>query len=769
MRVALAFLAAVCALAAADGPEEFLKEIKPVLAANCAACHNPANPKNRHNFLKAGDPSDVETRRRLWRSVATQLRNRTMPPGDAKISEADRKLVADWIENRLRTSGCTGEPYAGYVGPRRLNRREYRNTVRDLLGVDLAIADLFPEDESGGAGFDTNGDTLYVPPMMLERYMEAAGKIADRVVVSRPLNLVHLSHELKPPSPPPPPGQKPARRLAPGEAVSTTVTVFTDGPYGLRVSAERPKTTPFSVDLKVDGVAVNKLAYNNVDRNGGATARVATANLSRGVHEIALVNGSEPIDLYSLTVDQQPKPPTADQAALHYRLLGIEPGQTPVNRRATVQRMLARIIPLAYRRPAEPGDVERLIALYDRAAERGDPFEEAVKFTLKGLLVSPKFLFRTEELDLRLGVQRLGQYEMASRLSYFLWASMPDSELLALAAAGKLQDDAVLTAQVDRMLDDPRSRAFAGAFIGQWLGTKEIGGRAMPLLTELQHFYTPDVAADLREQPELFFHYILTADRSVLDLIGGDYTFLTNRLVKYYELEGMVDVRGGGFEKVTWPDDRRAGVLGFASVLGMSSHYKQGSPVLRGAWVLDTLLGTPVPPPPPDVPPLEAQKGPKPASMKAMLEKHRAATACAACHNLMDPIGMALENFDWMGRWRDRDVDGSPVDASGSLPSGEKFTGAVELRNVLLSHKDEFLRQLAGKMLGYATGRGQQDGDQCTIRGMVENLERHHYAARGLIRDVVLSAAFRSIQPGVEVSENEGPAKRTQRRLLGTK
>jgi hypothetical protein len=306
--------------------------------------------------------------------------------------------------------------------------------------------------------------------------------------------------------------------------------------------------------------------------------------------------------------------------------------------------------------------------------------------------------------------------------------------------------------------------------MGQWLGTNEIGGRAVPLLTELQHFYTPAVAADLREQPQIFFHYILSADRSVLDILDAPYTFLTERLAKYYQIEHQVEGVGpNGFHKVMWPHERRAGVLGMASVLAMTSHYHQASPVLRGAWVLETLLGTPVPPPPPDVPELPQAKQGEPLPIREILEQHRASPACATCHNLMDPIGLGLENFDWMGRWRDFESDGKPIDASGSLPSGETFDGPVELRTVLMERKDEFLRQLVGKVLGYAVGRGQQDGDQCTIDGIVGRLESNSYGARTLIREIVLSAPFRNLQGGVEAADEQELTKRAPRRLLGTK
>jgi cytochrome c553 len=763
MRLTLPVLLAGAALNA----DEFARDIRPVLVEHCSACHGAENPKNRHNFLKSSDAGDVETRRSLWRSVAMQLRNRTMPPGEARLEEGDRLRVANWIEQRLRATGCQGGEYAGNVGPRRLNRREYRNTLRDLLGVDMAVAELLPADEAGGAGFDTNAETLYVPPMLVERYLEVAQKIVDRVIVTPPLNRVYLSHEMAPRVAAPVAGQKPARRLAPGEEVSTEVTVYSDGAYGLRVSVERPRVTPFTVEVKVDGIVAGKLSYAR-DANGGATARVQTVTLSRGAHTVAVVNGAEPVEFYSLTVTAQPPPPTADQAVLHYRLLGVEPGQTPVNPEATVRRMLQRLVERAFRRPADATEVERYYRLYERAARRGDPFEEAVKYALKAVLVSPRFLFRVEEVDGQ-GMQPLDHYAVAARLSYFLWATMPDEELFRLAREQRLDDAGVLAAQVDRMLDDPRSRAFASSFIGQWLGTQEIGGRAMPLLTELQHFYTPEVAADLREQPELFFHYMLTANRPVLDILDAPYTFLTERLVRYYELEGKVEgVGANGFYRVFWPDNRRAGVLGLASVLGMNSHYKQASPILRGAWILDTLLGTPIPPPPPNVPALEAGNMAG-KSMREMLVLHRSSAACAACHNLMDPMGLGLENFDWMGRWLDREANGEPVDASGVLPSGERFNGPVELRAVLVERKREFVRQLARKMLGYAIGRGEQDGDQCTIERLAQRLEENQYAIRTLVKEVVLSTPFRYVDRSAAVAEAPAPAKRAPRRLLGNK
>jgi hypothetical protein len=259
----------------------------------------------------------------------------------------------------------------------------------------------------------------------------------------------------------------------------------------------------------------------------------------------------------------------------------------------------------------------------------------------------------------------------------------------------------------------------------------------------------------LREEPILLFHHILSDNRSLLELLNADYSFLTERLVKFYQIEGKVPpIHGGAFQKIRWPDDRRAGVLGLASVLTVSSHFKQTSPVLRGAWVLETLLGTTVPSPPADVPPLETEgKKEGGLTMREKLLMHRESPACSSCHNVMDPIGFGLENFDWIGRWRDKELNGKAIDASGVMPSGEKFTGPVELRQVLLGRKDEFMRHLAGKILGYALGRALQDGDHCAVQKLVDSAAKDNYSAHSLIREIVLSTPFRNVQGGVMQSE----------------
>ena len=749
----LLFLAAAMTLAAQD---EFAHTIRPALTEHCGTCHNPANPKNKIDFLKAAEAKDIESARGVWRNVAAQLRNRTMPPMASKLTEQDRLNISTWIDQRLKVTACSGGDQAGPALVRRLNRREYRNSIRDLLGVDLAVHDIFPVDGSGGEGFDTNTETLFLPPMLMERYLEAAQTVLDRSIITPPQQRTVLAYDMAPAIAPAPAARRP---IVPGEELTATFTIYADAEYNITISMERPVKGGVDVGLKLDGADAGKVHFQRYDTKGGAT-RSKTIRLFRGQHTISVSATTESIELYHLALAQRAQEPSSEKKAVHYRLFGLEPGEAPSDPRLAARRFLKNFASKAYRRPVDPSEIDRFLALYERSAERGDPYEERVKLALKAVLVSPAFLFRIEQGGAAAGTQPLQGHELASRLSYFLWSTMPDEQLGRAALDGKLSDPAGLAAETDRLLDSPRSRAFANAFIGQWLGTQDVGGRVAPTLGEVQHFYTPDVAADMREEPILLFHHVLSSNRSLLDLLNGNYTFLTERLMKFYEVN-IPGVRGNVFQKAEWPDSRRGGLFGTGAVLALTSHFKQTSPVLRGAWVMETLLGTTVPAPPPDVPPLEtpANKELK-LSVRQKLVKHREDPACATCHNLMDPIGFGLENFDWLGRWRDTD-NGVPVDASGEMPSGEKFNGPVELRQVLLNRKQEFLRNLTAKVLGYALGRPLHDSDQCAVQRIVDAVEKDGYKARTLIREVVLSVPFRNTQGGpAQAAEPPAPKKR---------
>jgi hypothetical protein len=752
--------------AAAD---EFAQSIRPVLAQNCAACHNPANPKARVNFLKAATVKDVEANRGLWRDVATQLRNRTMPPIDSKLTEDDRLRVALWIDRDLLRTACNAGDFAGAVAIRRLNRREYHNTIRDLLGVDYNVSELFPADGTGGAGFDTNGETLFVPPLLMERYLEAAQQILDRVIVTPSLAKDFTAAELLPAAP----KATGPRELSPGDTLSAPVSIYLDDDYTVRVTLDR-RDTVGTLSLKVDDAVTGvPLVAAPQGRGGGAASKNAKngkgaarlpalqlqVRLTRGLHSLSIAAVGAPVPIVGLAVEQKAIKPAPEKLALHYRLLGAEPGAEPLQARRAAEQILRSFLRKAYRRPVESADVTPLMTLYDRAAERRDPFEERMKLALEGVLVGPEFLFKIERRSDKPGIYPISQYEMASRLSYFLWSTMPDDELNTLAAQGRLQDPKVLAGQVDRMLDDPRSDTFAATFIGQWLGTQDLGGKVAPMLTEIQEFYNPPVAADLRAEPILIFERILGENRSLLELLNGNYTYLTERLVKFYQLEDKFPgFKGNQPQLVEWPDDRRAGVMNLGAVMAITSHFRQTSPVLRGAWVLDTLLGTPVPPPPPNVPPLQPVTTSKVAvGMRQQILSHRADPACSTCHKLMDPMGFAMEHFDWTGRWRDTESDGSAIDTTGALPSGEKFDGSAQLRQVLVDKKEDFLRQLSGKVLGYALGRSLQDGDSCTVAKLAETLRKDNYRARTLIREIVLSVPFRNSQGGNITMEAAAP------------
>jgi mono/diheme cytochrome c family protein len=427
----------------------------------------------------------------------------------------------------------------------------------------------------------------------------------------------------------------------------------------------------------------------------------------------------------------------ADPAA-RKRLLVAEPrpGLSP---RDAAKRVVGDFARRAFRRPVADADVERLLAVFDKANARGDAFEVAVKLPLKAVLISPNFLFLVEPEPEKDGVYALGGYPLAARLSYFVWASMPDEELFRLAADGSLTQPEVLRGQVRRMLRDPKARDFAENFVSQWLGLKALGETVRP---DLQRFPEFDAAlADaMRQEPARLLETILREDRSLLELLDADYTFVNETLAAIY---GIPNVTGPEFRRVALTDRNRGGVLTMAGPLAVSSMPLRTSPVVRGKWVLGDLLGTKIPPPPPnagELPPDD--RNTEGLTLRKQLELHRSKAECAGCHQKIDPLGFGLENFDPLGRWRTTQ-NGQPVDATGELPTGEKFTGPRELKDVLLTKKAEFLRHLTRKTLGYALGRPLNRFDECVLDETVKALEANEYRASVMIEQVVLSYAFR--------------------------
>jgi hypothetical protein len=455
------------------------------------------------------------------------------------------------------------------------------------------------------------------------------------------------------------------------------------------------------------------------------------------------------------------KNPDARQA-----VIVVRPGAELTPEQAA-RKILAGFLPRAFRRPARAGEVESYVGLFREGQKRGESFDGAIMLALQGVMISPQFLFRVEEPNPDSKPRLLGDYELASRLSYFLWNSMPDRELFALAAQGKLNDPEVLKKQIQRMLEsdvrglddnvkitrENKLDAMAQQFVEQWLETRELGRDIKPDATLFPRYYETELQSAIRYEPIIFFKELLIQNLSLLNLIDSKFAMLNKPLQSLYALNVKTQVRtsevGSQLSHVMLPENsHRGGVLGMAAVLAVSSYPNRTSPVLRGKWVLEALLGTPPPAPPASVPALEeAHAGVAGKTMRERLEQHRRDAACAGCHSRIDPLGFGLENYDVLGRWRTED-SGAPVDAKGELTDGTKFDGPEELKAMLLSRKDVFIRNLTVKMLGYALGRGLRLEDSCTVDQIVARLKDNDYKAQTLVEEIVLSVPFR-YQAGV--------------------
>jgi hypothetical protein len=489
----------------------------------------------------------------------------------------------------------------------------------------------------------------------------------------------------------------------------------------------------FGVDLHAGDLLPSEGAGGEGFDNTGATLFTTPVLLEKYLEAAELVLGTV------LTTKPGEEKDRARLDEVRRKLLVAVPGPK-MSPREAARKVLASFLPRAFRRPAADQEIDRYVALFDKAAARGTGYEQSLKLALKGVLISPSFLFLTDSPPAKKGLYKLGHYEVASHLSYFLWASMPDDELFALAARGRLHEPDVLRGQVRRMLRDPRSRGLADGFAGQWLGIRPLGVTIRPDARLFPEF-TDQLAAAMREETLLLFHTILRENRSVLEVISADYTFVNEELAALYKMEG---IKGPQMRRVKLDDPARGGVLGQAGILTVTSFPHRTSPVLRGRWVLEELLGAEVPPPPPDVPVLNERRkgGSSPQTIRQQLEKHRAKAECATCHSRIDPLGFGLEKFDALGRWR-TEQGGAPVDSVGILPTGEKFDGPAELKKLLLEkRRTEFLRNISRKMLGYALGREVKRVDMCVVHDCVKALEQDEFRAFRLVETIVTSYPF---------------------------
>jgi hypothetical protein len=758
-------------LASAQTPAaSFDHAVLPVLQKTCVGCHNEQLASGGLN-LKALQHADsvVAANREDWEAVLRKVKAGEMPPPGVP-KPAGLAAMASYLEREFDRLDKNVKPDPGRVTARHLNRAEYRNTIRDLLGVDFQTTQEFPVDDTG-EGFDNIGDILSVSPLLTEKYLSAAESISERA-----LGLVHLP--AKPISTSyaddehynegiPFTGTSGSAHRAGNSFIEATHRVEYDGDYVIDAGLagnRGPDAKPVTLGFWMDGKLLHSEEVQTTPPKTVYFAPYETKEfkvfLPEGVHTFRMgflnddVGAALPKEkAFSPKTNKYPQLiefagplPSSTELASRKAILVCDPKSGP----ACVERILANVAHRAYRRPVTQAEIASLVKLAAKTQAEGFTVEQGIQTAIEAILVSPDFLFRIErdpQPDNPSLVHRLSDVEQASRLSYFLWSSMPDNELLGLAEAGKLNNPGILEAQAKRMLADPRSAQLVDNFAGQWLELRNLDS-VKPDPDKFPE-WGPELREAMRTETRVFFDFVLRENRPISDFLNAKYTFLNETLARFYGIEG---VTGPDFRRVELTTSRRGGVLGQASVLTVSSYPSRTSVVLRGKYILDNILGTPPPPPPPDVPALDEAAVGATLSLRQQMEKHRADPACASCHSKMDPLGFALENYDAIGKWRT--MDGKfPVDSSGAMPNGAKFDGAAQMREALARNLPQFAQGLAAKLLVYAVGRGVQPYDRRALAAIASNCEADGYRFQTMIYEVVRSLPFQS-RRGEAVSAN---------------
>jgi len=747
--------AAPPATPAMPAPDTFATEVQPFIQSHCLTCHNAKKEAGGLNLAAYAKTADVIRDRETWDTVRQRLDGHEMPPKDRpRPPEADLKKVVAWIGRELDRAAKDAPKSPGRVTMRRLNRSEYNRTIRDLVGVDFHPADDFPTDDVG-YGFDNIGDVLSLPPILLEKYLNAAEKIVAKAFEGElpPVDTHKYSaKELK---------TNDKAELAPSQrnpnfqiwnlqeagAVFVNHNVPRDGELIIRATVfARPRGQdtngdPVKMAIRLDGKEINS---QRIGFNAPAPLETKTT-VKSGSHQIAIAflnpspkdTAADKKKTLLVSSIEIINPPEAPKKPESYSRIMI--GQKDVQTRERAREILNAFTIKAWRRPVTRNEIDRLLKLYDLGQKQGESFDKSVELTIQAVLVSPHFLFRVEadrQPDRPDNSYPLGDWEIASRLSYFLWSSMPDDELFRLAEQGKLRNPAVREAQVRRMLKDPKAFALVEDFGDQWLNLRLLQS-VQPSKHEYPS-YDQALNAAMRKETELFFECIMREDRSIVEFLDADYTFLNERLAKHYGISG---VTGEQFRKVKLTDRNRGGVLTQASVLTLTSNPTRTSPVKRGKWILENMLGAPPPNPPPNVPDLKEGDAALTGSLRQRMEQHRANPNCATCHEKMDPLGFGFENFDGIGAWRSKDGKFA-IDASGELPNGQKFNGPAELKTILKSREDQFRKCLADKMLTFALGRGLESADKPTLEAISRAVAADGNRFSRMVVEIVQSDAF---------------------------
>jgi mono/diheme cytochrome c family protein len=775
--------AVVCVLALAPGQfaggEEPLSPrptldnvIGPFVEAYCIDCHAGDSAEAGLDFEKLLAQPSVPHRRLQWERAVRRMEAGEMPPADMTQPEpAELEAALQWLRAELADPDCTQPQNPGKPTLRRLNRTEYQNTVRDLTGVEFDAQAFFPRDELG-YGFDNNGDVLSLPTLLLEKYLQAAEQISAQAIVtpesiSEPVQSFAWG-ELHGGA-----AARGVRGLFSSGRIWAEAPLTKSGQYIARIKAfaSQMGDEPTKMQISIGDKPVCIVNVPNESEDDPQTFVVRfKADEGISVIGVEMTNDAwnpqiedpnrRDRNLYIVGIDVVGPTDALTRKKLpasHRQLLAGAPSEkqwrTEKGWIKPSGRVVKNLLDRGFRRPATTIEIERMIGLVAAARENGDSFERAMQLVLQATLVSPQLLFIGNEVapdavpvagdeqpreaspEGAPIVRPLSDYELASQLSYFFWSTMPDSELLELAAAGKLRNE--FDPQIDRLLNDPRADRLIRNFSEQWLETR----RLESLQRSAQHFpdFDHELRDSFREETFRLVQDIVRNRRPLSTLLSADYSFINGRIARHY---GMAEPTGDEFVRVELPKERQAGILTHGSVLAVTAFEDRTSPVLRGKWVLDHLLADPPPPPPPDAGSLPDATGDlSHMTLRERLELHRADPTCASCHKRMDPLGLAMENFDAVGRWRDKEGD-HPIDASGELPDGRKLDGPASLRDVLLEDFGRVRRSMAERLLIFALGRGLEPYDTCAVNEVVAAAETNGDTFESMVRAVVKSAPF---------------------------
>jgi len=750
---------------------------KALIDRYCIGCHND-RAKTAGLVLSTVDLTQVGGNAALWERVLRKVRARHMPPiGLPRPDDAGYDGFVGFLEAALDRAAAASPNPGRTDALHRLNRTEYQNAVRDLLALDVDVNGLLPKDDAS-YGFDNIGGSHF-SATLLDRYMSAAQKISRLAVGIALPSPSSMAVSIRPDVT----QEKHVEGLGFGTRGGALVryTFPRDGEYEIKLLLARNRDEyveglfdAHTLEVAIDGQRAQMFTvepdpppppneYKNVIVQPDAKLHFRT-KVTAGPHEIAVgfikrtnalfETEREPYKA-AFNMDRHNRPqPALSSVSIAGPFIDAGIGDTPSRRRIFVcrptgatdetgcaTRILSTLARRAFRRPVADADVVALMRHYQSGRSDGE-FEDGIETALRALLVSPEFLARVEKDPPGAApgsVYRISDISLASRLSFFLWSSIPDDELLTLAEQGKLHEPEVLRQQVKRMLADERSQALAKSFAQQWLYLRNL--EAITPDMRLFPDFDDNLRQAFREETEQFFASVVEEDRNVVDLLTANYTFLNERLARHYGIPG---VAGSRFRRVTLPSGSiRGGLFGQGSILTVTSYGNRTSPVLRGKWVMENVLGLAPPPPPPNVPALpETPIGDKELSMRQRMEQHRSNPACAGCHRLMDPIGLSMENFDAIGRWRDRYDGGAPIDAKGGLPDGSTFEGVAQFKQALLKQPQAFVSVMTERLLAYGLGRGLEYYDAPTVRSIVRGARKDNYRFSALIEGIVSSVPF---------------------------